>query len=173
MMGARAAARAAVERAAIHSPILTEFQQSLQEAIKEVKDPVKTGEKGKALYDQFQEANAKKEQKQRDEENRKKPKRSTASPYSLSPFSHVTPFSVGQHNSDSLTKGDISKIINPPFKTPTREEYSSSINTPTKPQSKFELNRPENKIPSDSTFQSPTFDRHGVLNFNDDTPLSL
>jgi hypothetical protein len=71
MMGARAAAaaaaRAAAARAAIHSPILTGFQQSLNDAITEVKDPVKTFDKGKALYDKFQQGLDEEKRKQQED----------------------------------------------------------------------------------------------------------
>ena len=151
MMGARAAAaraaREAAARAAIHSPILTGFQQAKNEAIKEVKDPVKTVEKGKALYDKAQEA-LDEERKTQEKKNRMKLRGSLASTFSQQ--HSVLPFSLQSPNviRTEETKGhDITSVIAPRFSTPNSKvypQYSSQVATSQNPPPRSELNRHEN-----------------------------
>ena len=184
MMGARAAAaaaraaaaaaaREAAARAAIHPPILNEFQKSLQDAIADLDDPVKTFDKGKTLYDKVQQGLNKEKEEQQTKENSRKPKQSTALPFS--PLYDVSPFSLQSQNIPTPTQGtqglDIHSVIKQPFSTPNsirNQQYSSQTLTPQHLQSKRkpELLKNGDELPPSS--QSPPFNRLGQLNLDPD-----
>lgn len=168
-----AAAREAAARAAIHPPILNEFQQSLQDAITEVKDPVKTFDKGKALYDKFQQGLDEEKRKQQNKENSRKPKQSTALPFP--PLYDVSPFSLQSQNIPTPTQGtqglDIHSVIKQPFSTPNsirNQQYSSQTLTPQHLQPKSNLKLLKNGDEWPPSSQSPPFNRLGQLNLDPD-----
>jgi hypothetical protein len=184
MMGARAAAAAvraaaaaatraaaaAAARAAIHPPILTGFQQSLNDAIADLDDPVKTFDKGKTLYDKVQQGFKEKEQKK---ENGGKPKQGTALTFSP-PVSFESPFSLQSQNrtlSDAQSP-DITSLIAPRFSTPNSKfyrQYSSQAETSQNPPLKSQLNRPENSHDDDDDDDD---DDTAKILFDQETPIS-
>ena len=120
------------------------FKQSLNDAIKEGQDPVKTGEKLIALQDKVEKAIDKEERKQQDKENSKKSKQGTASQF---PFPHVSPFSLRQqYGTPSRTNlaDALKEIMAGPTGTPNtdkRPDYSTEQDTSKKPRSKRDIIR--------------------------------
>ena len=169
---ARAATRAAgTTRSAIHqSPILTGFQHAVKGAAEEAIHPVKTFDKGKSLYDKFQQGLDEEKRKQQDIENGGKSKQSYASTFSP-PVSFVSPFSLQSQNrtlSDAQSP-DITSLIAPRFSTPNSKfnrQYSSQAETSQNPPSKSQLNRPENSHDDDD------YDDTAKILFGSETPIS-
>lgn len=152
---ARAATRAAgTTRSAIHqSPILTGFQHAVKGAVEEARDPLSNIDKGKALYDKFQQGLDEEKRKQQDIENSQKSKQSDALTFSP-PVSFESPFSLQSQNrtlSDAQSP-DITSLIAPRFSTPNSKvytQYSSQAETSQNPPLKSQLNRPENSHDDD------------------------
>ena len=157
---AAAAARAAgTTRSAIHqSPILTGFQHAVKGAAKEARDPLSNIDKGKSLYDNFQQGLYEEKRKRQDIENSQKSKQSDALTFSP-PVSFVSPFSLQSQNrtrSDTQSP-DINSLIAPRFSTPNSKvytQYSSQAKTSQNPPLKSQLNRPENSHDDDDYYDT-------------------
>ena len=170
---ARAATRAAgTTRSAIHqSQILTGFQHAVKGAVKEAGDPLSNIDKGKSLYDKFQQGLDEEKRKRQDIENSQKSKQSDALTFSP-PVSFISPFSLQSQNITTLSdtqSPDINRLIAPRFSTPNSKfnrQYSSQAETSQNPPSKSQLNRPENSHDDDD------YDDTAKILFGSETPIS-
>jgi hypothetical protein len=120
------------------------FEWSIEELQKELENPVKNFEKINTLYDKIMKTVEEEKIKQQIEENSKKPKQSTALPFSQSPYNVVLQLSLQQPVSNpQRNRGDVlSQFIHQPFTTPNidrHKQYSTNSVTPIKPRPKMDI----------------------------------
>lgn len=110
---------------------------SLKKELKDLKDPVKIFNNITSVYDKV--ISNLEEKRAQDKENGGNPKPITASTFSPSPFSSVSPFSLQQKGSQGRERVDLSQFAHPRFLSPNTDkypEYSSGSVTPAKPRPK-------------------------------------
>lgn len=116
-----------------------EIINNLKKELKDLEDPVKNYDKIKSAYDKVI-SKLEEEKSQQDKENGGNPKPITASTFSPSPFSFVSPFSLQQKGDQANSRvGALSQIMKQPFGTPNivkYPSYSSDSVTPAKPRQK-------------------------------------
>jgi hypothetical protein len=122
-----------------NSPLLPDkmynhFKTSLNDAIKEGQDPVKTGEKLITLYGKVKQA-LEEEERQQDKENGGKSKINPTSTFSPYPFSDVSPF-LKQKGSQGREHVDLSEFAHPRFLSPNNRKPNPDSKTPAKPRPK-------------------------------------
>lgn len=113
---------------------------NLKRELKDIEDPVKNFDKIKSAYDKVI-SKLEEEKRQQYKENGGNPKPITASTFSSSPFSSVSPFSLQQEGDQRTQRvvDSLSKIMSQPFGTPNTvryPDYSSGSVTPAKPRPK-------------------------------------
>jgi hypothetical protein len=109
------------------------FKKSLNDAIKDGQDPVKTGEKLITLHGKVKQA-LEEEERQQDKENGGKS--NPTSTFSPSLFSDVSPHSLQHKGDQGIKRVDISQFVHPRFLSPNKREPNPDSVTPAKPRPK-------------------------------------
>lgn len=121
-------------------------KSSIEELKKELENDVKSFEKIKTLYDKIIKTVEDEKRKQQDKENSMKSKRSTASQFSQSPFSHVLPHSLQKPGGNqSINREDaLKQLMGGPSGTPKTDrypDYSTNRTTPINPRPKGDISQ--------------------------------